>query len=101
MMLDFIICIKNSSVLMTMDETSIFFCRMTRRGTLERFYQSFNLSSSDILRVEGTTFITLNSMAMENDGCSVCRDAEKKVKSISSRCHISLLDCLCLLMRNL
>ena len=84
-----------------MDETSIFFCRMTRRGTLERFYQSFNLSSSDILRVEGTTFITLNSMAMENDGCSVCRDAEKKVKSISSRCHISLLDCLCLLTRNL
>jgi len=58
---------------------------MTRRGTLERFYQSFNLSSSDILRVEGTTFITLNSMAMENDGCSVCRDAEKKVKSISRK----------------
>lgn len=56
---------------------------MSNYRTLERFYRSFNLSSSDILRIRGTTFVTLNSMAMENDGCSICKDAENRLKSIS------------------
>lgn len=59
--------------------------RMTNYRTLERFYRSFGLSSSDILRVDGTTFITLNSMAMENDGCSICKDATNRIKSISKK----------------
>jgi len=59
--------------------------RMTNYRTLERFYRSFGLTSSDILRVNGTTFVTLNSMAMENDGCSICKDAENRVISISKK----------------
>ncbi|EFX70884.1 hypothetical protein DAPPUDRAFT_60800 [Daphnia pulex] len=51
---------------------------------LNRFYQTFNLSSSDIFRVGGIPFVTVNSMAMEGDGCHICKEAEKRITSIAS-----------------
>lgn len=51
---------------------------------LNRFYKTFNLSSSDVLRLGGITFVTINSMAMEGDGCSICKEAEKRINSIAS-----------------
>lgn len=57
--------------------------RMNRRK-LERFYGSFNISSSsDLLRIDKVTFVTLNSMAMEEDGCNICQEAEKRIQHIA------------------
>ena len=50
---------------------------------LKRFYQTFNLSSSDIFRLGGIPFVTINSMAMEGDGCHICKEAEKRITSIA------------------
>ncbi len=53
------------------------------RSNLQRFYRSFNTSSVQLLRLRGVPFVTVNSMALENDGCSLCLDAEKKIKLVS------------------
>lgn len=50
---------------------------------LNRFYQTFNLSSSDVLRLNGITFVTVNSMALEGDGCNICKEAEGRIKRIA------------------
>jgi ethanolamine phosphate phosphodiesterase len=55
-----------------------------KHKTLARFYSSFNLSSSDLLRVKGIPFVTINSMTMENDACTFCKEAEKKITNIAS-----------------
>lgn len=68
---------------------------------LKRFYQSFNLSSSDIFRLGGIPFVTVNSMAMEGDGCHICKEAEKRITSIACNqalyifCKILIFDHLC------
>ena len=33
--------------------------------------------------INGNTFILLNSMALEGDGCDICREAENSLKQIS------------------
>ena len=50
---------------------------------LERFHKSFNISSADVLRIGGVTFVTLNSMAMENDGCNICQEAVNRINKIA------------------
>lgn len=52
---------------------------------LKRFYNTFNLSSTDILKLGGITFITVNSMALEGDGCNICQEAEEKIISIACK----------------
>lgn len=65
-----------------MFHTLFLFLRMDHYK-LKRFNKSFNISSADVLRLGGITFVTLNSMAMENDGCSICHEAVNRIKKIA------------------
>lgn len=51
----------------------------------ERFARSFNAPSVRLLSVEGVHFVLVNSMAMEGDGCFLCRPAELQVNKIAAR----------------
>ncbi|XP_054284978.1 metallophosphoesterase 1-like [Macrosteles quadrilineatus] len=51
----------------------------------ERFAQAFNAPSVRLLTVAGNHFVLINSMAMEGDGCFLCRPAELQVNKIASR----------------
>jgi len=53
------------------------------KNNLKRFYKSFNTTSCDIIKIGNVTFITINSMAMEQDGCNICEEAERKIQSIA------------------
>lgn len=55
------------------------------KNNLKRFYKSFNTSSCDIIKIGNVTFITINSMAMEQDGCNICEEAERKIQSIAAK----------------
>ena len=52
---------------------------------LKRFYKSFNTSSCDVIKIGDVTFVTLNSMAMEQDGCTICEEAERKIKRLAGK----------------
>ena len=54
------------------------------RYTLDRFENIFNVSSVELLNLKDNLFILINSMAMENDGCFFCSEAEKKIKNLAS-----------------
>lgn len=48
-----------------------------------RFERSMNVSSVDRLDfAEGISFVRLNSMAMEGDGCNLCAEAETKIEQL-------------------
>ncbi len=55
------------------------------KPNLMRFYKSFNISSSDFLKFKGIPFVTVNSMAMEKDGCTICKEAERKILDIAGK----------------
>lgn len=49
-----------------------------------RFDTAFNITSVNMLTLKGNTFVLLNSMAMEDDGCDFCRAANKQLQKISN-----------------
>uniref|UniRef100_A0A914VQE3 Calcineurin-like phosphoesterase domain-containing protein n=1 Tax=Plectus sambesii TaxID=2011161 RepID=A0A914VQE3_9BILA len=56
------------------------------------FREGFNSSASvDIVDVRGNIFVLVNSMAMEGDGCQLCRAAEQEIVQIgrSLRCAMN------------
>lgn len=55
------------------------------REKLARFYKVFNTSSAEYLKLKGITFVTINSMAMEEDGCTFCQEAERKIQAIAGK----------------
>lgn len=55
---------------------------------MDRFYQTFNTSSAELIRLKGIPFVSVNSMALEGDGCSICKDAEQRITKIASSCVI-------------
>lgn len=59
-----------------------FHYRVTRKLS-QRFSKAFNMSSVEMLTLEGNTFVLINSMAMEGDGCFLCKPAEEKLNHIS------------------
>ncbi|KAL1124099.1 hypothetical protein AAG570_001869 [Ranatra chinensis] len=50
----------------------------------ERFSQGFNAPSVRLLSIFENHFVLINSMAMEGDGCFLCRAAELQVNKIAS-----------------
>ncbi|ODN03855.1 Metallophosphoesterase 1 [Orchesella cincta] len=48
-----------------------------------RFNKAFNASSVRLLKLKGSNFLMLNSMAMEMDGCFLCSSAMKSLLDIS------------------
>ncbi|KAG8258506.1 Metallophosphoesterase 1 [Homalodisca vitripennis] len=51
----------------------------------ERFTQAFNAPSVRLLSIAGNHFVLINSMAMEGDGCFLCRPAELQTEARSKR----------------
>ncbi|CAL8097404.1 unnamed protein product [Orchesella dallaii] len=50
-----------------------------------RFNKAFNVSSVRLLKLKGSNFLMLNSMAMEMDGCFLCSAAIKSLQDISKK----------------
>lgn len=50
---------------------------------INRFNSAFNVSGISLIKVRKVNFITINSMAMEDDGCDLCEEAKETLKSIS------------------
>ncbi|KAK0051537.1 metallophosphoesterase 1 [Biomphalaria pfeifferi] len=49
----------------------------------QRFERAFDSPSVRMVDIQGNTFVLINSMAMEGDHCTMCVQAERKVKEIS------------------
>ncbi|XP_028391786.1 metallophosphoesterase 1-like [Dendronephthya gigantea] len=63
-----------------------FHYRMLGRSELsKRFQRDFNITGVNFVNLKGNVFILVNSMALEQDGCSLCTKAEENLKSISSK----------------
>ncbi|XP_078609209.1 metallophosphoesterase 1-like [Branchiostoma floridae x Branchiostoma japonicum] len=53
------------------------------RQKLNRFQKAFNLSAVTTVTIEGNTFLLVNSVALDEDGCFMCAAAEDQLKDIS------------------
>uniref|UniRef100_A0A1B6C6R9 Metallophosphoesterase 1 homolog n=1 Tax=Clastoptera arizonana TaxID=38151 RepID=A0A1B6C6R9_9HEMI len=51
----------------------------------DRFVRAFNAPSVRLISVAGNHFVLINSMAMEGDGCFLCRPAELQLNKITAR----------------
>lgn len=49
----------------------------------ERFYREMNSSGVQLISVNDAHFVTINSIAMEGDGCMLCERAERELIKIS------------------
>lgn len=62
---------------------------------VNRFNFAFNTTSVSLIRekvltdagVKAINFVTINSMAMEGDGCSLCYEARETLKTIKKKLH--------------
>lgn len=50
----------------------------------QRFVKGFNASSVQLISLRGNHFVLVNSMALEGDGCDLCRSAEQELVKIES-----------------
>lgn len=57
----------------------------------KRFNKAFNTESVALISKRNVHFVSINSMAMENDGCFLCYNAEIKLRQISSKIFFKLL----------
>ena len=44
--------------------------------------------SVDRFSVKGVQFVSVNSMAMEGDGCFLCREAEARLTKVQYKCDV-------------
>nr|XP_020649187.1 metallophosphoesterase 1 [Pogona vitticeps]XP_020649188.1 metallophosphoesterase 1 [Pogona vitticeps]XP_020649189.1 metallophosphoesterase 1 [Pogona vitticeps] len=59
---------------------------------LGRFLKVFNFTSEKLITRKGINFVTVNSIALEGDGCMICKEAEAKLTELSHRLNCSLQD---------
>ncbi|XP_060631010.2 metallophosphoesterase 1 isoform X1 [Anolis sagrei] len=57
---------------------------------LERFSKVFNFSSEKLITRKGINFVLVNSVALEGDGCMICKNAEAKLIELSHKLNCSL-----------
>ncbi|XP_062986610.1 metallophosphoesterase 1 isoform X2 [Elgaria multicarinata webbii] len=57
---------------------------------LERFSKVFNFTSEKLVTRKGINFIMVNSVALEGDGCTICRTAEANLAELSHKLNCSL-----------
>lgn len=61
-----------------------FLLRMTAHKS-QRFTEAFQSPTVGMLHINGVTFVFINSMAMEGDGCSLCAEASQSLNLISQQ----------------
>ncbi|XP_066482670.1 metallophosphoesterase 1 isoform X1 [Tiliqua scincoides] len=57
---------------------------------LGRFSEVFNFTSEKLLTRKAINFVMVNSVALEGDGCMICRTAEAKLAELSHKLNCSL-----------
>ncbi|NXS62570.1 MPPE1 Metallophosphoesterase, partial [Brachypteracias leptosomus] len=57
---------------------------------VKRFEKVFNFTSGKLITRKGINFVLVNSVAMEGDGCALCRASEAKLTELSHRLNCSL-----------
>lgn len=58
----------------------------TRPGVYRRFGKHFRTTGVDLFTMhEGVHFVSINSVAMQGDGCELCAEAEQELLNISSK----------------
>ncbi|XP_034980599.1 metallophosphoesterase 1 isoform X1 [Zootoca vivipara] len=57
---------------------------------LQRFSEVFNFTSEKLITRKGINFVMVNSVALEGDGCIICRTAEAKLAELSHQLNCSL-----------
>lgn len=63
---------------------NFFFNRM-HPYLVRRFSETFNTSSIRMITRKNNHFVLVNSMALEKDGCDLCRHAEEQIRQITSK----------------
>lgn len=58
----------------------------------ERFSKAFNSSMVKLLSLKGSHFVLINSMALEGDGCFICKPAQDRINLISAQLKCSKSD---------
>nr|XP_009937243.1 PREDICTED: metallophosphoesterase 1 [Opisthocomus hoazin] len=56
---------------------------------VNRFEKVFNFTSGKLITRKGINFVVVNSVAMEGDGCAVCRTSEAKLAALSHKLNCS------------
>ncbi|XP_063779514.1 metallophosphoesterase 1 isoform X3 [Pseudophryne corroboree] len=56
---------------------------------LRRFEGVFNVTSGKVVSRKGINFVLVNSVALEGDGCVICRAAEDQIIDVSRRLNCS------------
>lgn len=51
---------------------------------IHRFKKAFNTTGIELISIRGNHFVLVNSMALEGDGCFLCRPAEAELTRIES-----------------
>jgi len=64
----------------------------------QRFAKAFSSPSVRLVRVKDNTFVLINSMAFEGDGCSMCLDAELQLQQISDSLRCAQVSSLSLML---
>lgn len=54
----------------------------------QRFVTAFNAPAVQLITVRGNHFVLVNSMALEGDGCFLCKPAEQQLTKIESKCVV-------------
>ncbi|XP_053104726.1 metallophosphoesterase 1 isoform X2 [Hemicordylus capensis] len=57
---------------------------------LDRFLKLFNFTSEKLITRKGINFVMVNSVALEGDGCVICKTAEAKLAELSHKLNCSL-----------
>ncbi|XP_075069384.1 metallophosphoesterase 1 [Mixophyes fleayi] len=54
-----------------------------------RFEKVFNVTSGKVVSRKGINFVLVNSVALEGDGCVICRAAEEQIREVSRQLNCS------------
>ncbi|XP_003739778.1 metallophosphoesterase 1 [Galendromus occidentalis] len=84
---------KKSTLIVTAGNHDVGFHYKMTKSLLSRFQRLFSQSESgvEMITIKGTTFLVLNSMALDGDGCSFCASAEKDLSRFEQALNCSLM----------
>lgn len=51
----------------------------------QRFVSAFNAPAVQLITIRGNHFVLVNSMALEGDGCFLCKPAEQQLSQIECK----------------
>lgn len=75
----------NVKVVAVVGNHDIGFHYATRPKIFRRFERQFRTTGVDMFTMnEGVHFVSINSVAMQGDGCQLCDKAEQELKNVSS-----------------